>query len=243
MQVAPGVHRFSHGVSNFYVCEEGGRLLLIDAGVTGDWRRFASGVAALGRSPKDLAAILLTHAHSDHTGFAERARSELGIPVWVHAADQEAARTGRPGKPEAGLGSYLGRLEAWRTLFGLLAHGGTKVVPIREVRAFADGERLDLPGAPEVLHLPGHTEGMAGLYSPRLGALFTGDALVTRNPLTGRRGPQIMPSGLNRNSQQALASLDRLKGIPAKLTLPGHGDPWTRSVDEAVASARALGPS
>lgn len=243
MQVAPGVHRLTNGVSNFYLCEEGGRLLLIDAGATGDWKGFASEIAALGHSPKDLAGILLTHAHSDHTGFSERARTEIGTPVFVHEADQEAARTGRTGKPEAGLGPYLRRLEAWRTLFGLLFHGGTRVVPIHEVHTFSDGQRLDLPGAPEVLHLPGHTEGMAGLFSPRLGALFTGDALVTRNPLTGRRGPQIMPRGLNRNSRQALDSLERLNGLSAAVTLPGHGDPWTGPVDEAVRTARAQGPS
>jgi len=57
--------------------------------------------------------------------------------------------------------------------------------------------------------------------------------MATENPLTGRIGPQIMPSGLNMDTGQALASLDALRGIDADL-LPGHGDPWTQGVAEAV---------
>jgi glyoxylase-like metal-dependent hydrolase (beta-lactamase superfamily II) len=87
MQVAPGVIRLTNGISNLYLVEDGGDFALIDAGVRGDWDRLAQQLAALGRSPQDLRAILLTHAHSDHTGFAERARSLYGIRVHVHDAD------------------------------------------------------------------------------------------------------------------------------------------------------------
>ena len=243
MQVAPGIHRFTHGISNFYVCEEAGRLCLIDAGVQGDWGILLRGIAALGHPPTALSAIVLTHAHADHTGFAERARTELKTPTWVHEADREAATTGRAGKPEVGFGSYLRYLEAWRTLFGLLAHGGTRVVPIHVVSTFGDGQVLDLPGRPKVIHLPGHTQGMAALYSESLGALFTGDALVTRNPLTGRIGPQIMPRALNQDSARALDSLGRIVDLPAGLVLPGHGEPWVDGASEAVRRARAAGRS
>jgi glyoxylase-like metal-dependent hydrolase (beta-lactamase superfamily II) len=72
---------------------------------------------------------------------------------------------------------------------------------------------------------------------------MTGDALVTRNPLTGRRGPQIMPSGLNRDSQQALRSLDALAAVPAEIVLPGHGEPWEGRASEAARVARQQGVS
>jgi hypothetical protein len=67
--------------------------------------------------------------------------------------------------------------------------------------------------------------------------------MATENPLTGRIGPQIMPSGLNADSGQALASLDALLGIDAGLLLPAHGDPWTQGVAEAVRQAKAAGRS
>ena len=64
-----------------------------------------------------------------------------------------------------------------------------------------------------------------------------------RNPPTGRVGPQIMPSGLNRDTPQALRSLDVLEGVPADVLLPGHGEPWTEGAAEAARLARVAGPT
>ena len=66
---------------------------------------------------------------------------------------------------------------------------------------------------------------------------------MTRNPLTGRVGPQIMPSGFNRDTPQALRSLDALDELPADVLLPGHGEPWNEGAAEAARLARAAGPS
>jgi hypothetical protein len=34
-----------------------------------------------------------------------------------------------------------------------------------------------------------------------------------------------------------------LAGIKADMMLPGHGEPWTGGIDEAIRQARAAGPS
>jgi glyoxylase-like metal-dependent hydrolase (beta-lactamase superfamily II) len=102
---------------------------------------------------------------------------------------------------------------------------------------------VDVPGRPRVVHAPGHTAGTAALYLESRGILFSGDALVTRNPLTGRIGPQIMPSGFNRDSAQALSSLRALLSVAASTVLPGHGEPWTGGAAEAVRLARQTGIS
>jgi glyoxylase-like metal-dependent hydrolase (beta-lactamase superfamily II) len=117
MAVAEGVHRLTNGVSNFYLIEENGKLVLVDAGAPKDWARLIRAITALGRAPADLGAVILTHA----------------------------------------------------------------------------------PGS-------------AALFLESRRVLLTGDSLVTRNPLTGRIGPQIMPAGLNSDSSQALRSLDNLAG-------------------------------
>jgi glyoxylase-like metal-dependent hydrolase (beta-lactamase superfamily II) len=44
---------------------------------------------------RELKAIALTHAHGDHGGSARKLAAELGLPVWVGAADREAAETGK----------------------------------------------------------------------------------------------------------------------------------------------------
>jgi len=243
VQVRKGVHRLTNGVSNFYLLEDGGKLVLVDAGAPGDWNQFASAVAALGAKLDDLEAVLVTHAHSDHTGFAERARTTADATVWVHQADAAVAKGAKPPKNDGKATAYLLRAEFYRTLFGLLRRGGARIVPVKAVSTFADGETLDLPGQPRVVHTPGHTPGSSALFLERQGVLLTGDSLVTRNPLTGRLGPQIMPSGLNQDTDEALRSLDVLNGVPAEVLLPGHGEPWTEGAAEATRRAHAAGPS
>jgi glyoxylase-like metal-dependent hydrolase (beta-lactamase superfamily II) len=242
-QVREGVHRLTQGVVNFYLVEEGGKLLLVDAGAPGDWDLLVRAVAALGRRLDDLAAVLLTHAHADHIGTAERARTTAGAPVWVHQADEAMATTGTAPKNDGKVRSYLLRPEFYRTLFSLARRGATRIVPVREVATFADGETLDLPRRPRAVHAPGHSPGSAALLLEADGVLLAGDVLATRNPLTGRDGPQIMPSGLNSDTPQALRSLAALDGIRADLLLPGHGEPWTGGTAEALRRARAAGPS
>ncbi len=243
MRVSEGIHRLTRGVTNFYLIEESGKYTLVDAGTPADWAFFARSLAALGGKLADLDAVLLTHAHSDHTGFAERARAEAGARVWIHRADEQAARTGKAaGKNDGRVTSYLLKAAFYRTTFSLLRRGGGRMIPIAEVSAFAEREQIDVPGRPRAVHAPGHTPGSAAILLEGR-ALLTGDVMATENPLTGRLGPQIMPSGLNADTAQALASLDALRGIDADLLLPGHGDPWTGGVAEAVQRAKTAGPS
>lgn len=242
VEVAEGVHRLTQGVTNFYLIEESGKFTLIDAGTPGDWNFFCRSVASFAQLA-DLEAVLLTHAHPDHTGIAERARTDAGAEIWIHGADAESARTGKTGKNDGSIASYLLRAEFYRTLFSLARRGATKMIPVKEVSSFADGESIDVPGHPRAGHAPGHTPGSAVLLLEQRRVLFTGDVMATRNPLTGRPGPQIMPSGLNEDTTEALHSLDVLRGMNADTLLPGHGDPWTQGAAEAVSRAKAAGRS
>jgi glyoxylase-like metal-dependent hydrolase (beta-lactamase superfamily II) len=243
MQVQEDIHRLTGGIVNFYLIEEGGKLVLVDAGAPGDWDLLVKTLASLGRGLGDLDAVLLTHAHADHIGVAERARTSAQATVWVHQADAALAKGEKPGRNDGRATSYLLRGAFYRTLFSLARRGATRIVPVKEVSTFADGETLDLPGRPRVVHAPGHTPGSAALLLERQRVLLTGDALATWNPLTGRPGPQVMPSGLNRDTPQAIRSLDVLDGLPAEVLLPGHGEPWSGGTAEAVRQARAAGPS
>ena len=242
-EVAKGIHRLTNGVANFYLIEGAGKLVLVDAGAPKDWALFTRAAQTLGKAGGDLDAVLLTHAHSDHTGFAEQARATTGARVWIHENDVQMARTGKVGPRDGKQSAYLLRGAFWRTALVLGMRGATKIIPVREVSGFGDGEVLEVPGSPRVVHAPGHTGGSAAILLEDRGILFTGDVLCTHNAYTGRLGPQIMPSGLNADTPQALASLANLTGIKADVLLPGHGEPWTEGVEEAIRQARAAGPS
>lgn len=242
-EVAEGIHRLTNGVANFYLLEESGKLVLVDAGAPRDWALFTQAALGLVKAVGDLDAVLLTHAHTDHTGFAEQARATTGARVWIHEHDVQAARTGKVGPRDGKTSAYLLRGAFWRTALVLGMRGATKIIPIQEVSGFSDGEVLDVPGSPRVVHAPGHTDGSAAILLEDRAVLFTGDVLCTHNAYTGRAGPQIMPSGLNADTPQALASLANLIGIKADVLLPGHGESWTGGVEEAILQARSAGPS
>lgn len=133
---------------------------------------------------------------------------------------------------------YLLRSQALRTTWTLVRNGASKVVPIGELRLLSDGEIIDVPGKPRVIHTPGHTAGSSAFIFEDRDVIFTGDALVTEDPLTGLSGPQIMPAALNQDTGQAMRSLRALEGVRAHTVLPGHGEPWTAGLDGAIAMAR-----
>ena len=67
--------------------------------------------------------------------------------------------------------------------------------------------------------------------------------LCTLHPLTGARGPQLMPRAFNLSSAKCLDSLTKLAGIEVEVVAVGHGEPWREGVAAAVERVRATGPT
>jgi glyoxylase-like metal-dependent hydrolase (beta-lactamase superfamily II) len=239
MEIAPGIRRLGKGLINVYLLEEAGEITIIDAGAPGQWKELLAELAAMGRALEDVRAVVLTHGHSDHIGFAERARRELDVPVRVHEADRELALREVPVPRDQETRGARPRPIALLTFMAYSIRKGMLRIPtIKEVATFGDGATLDVPGSPRVILVPGHTAGSAALHVPARDAVFVGDAFATRNTLTGQRGPLTVPQ-FNADTRQTLASLDRLVGLDSRLALPGHGEPWTGGLAEAVRLVRA----
>ena len=242
IRIAPGVYRLGSPMVNWYAVEEGGRLTVVDAGVPRDARGLEEALGAIGHGVADIDALILTHAHTDHTGVAGFLRAR-GVPVHVHAADRHLLTDFKPPKNEASVLPYLRHPTAWRLLFHLARGGALRPPSVADPVDLAAGDVVDVPGRPRVVHAPGHTEGHCVFLFEGRSALLVGDALCTWNPLTGRVGPQIMPSAFNLSSERCLGSLSRIEGVEADLLLPGHGEPWTGGPAEAVRLARRAGRS
>jgi glyoxylase-like metal-dependent hydrolase (beta-lactamase superfamily II) len=216
-------------------------VTVVDAGLSGQWDQLEPGLRAIGLGLDDVAAVVLTHGHSDHTGVAG-VLHDSGVPVYLHASDHELLRTGKESwKREGSVLPHLLKPRVW-SFFAQMARGGALRPPlIDDPVAISDGDELDVPGRPRVIHTPGHTPGHCVFHFAAAGALFAGDLLCTWNPLTGRLGPQIMPAPFNASSEQCLWSVERCAALDAATVLPGHGEPWTEGTTLAVERALETG--
>ncbi|WP_354245177.1 MBL fold metallo-hydrolase [Arthrobacter sp. UYEF20] len=238
-----GVYRLGDDAVSFYALVEEGEVTLVDAGLPIHYRQLTELLGGIGRSVQDVRAVLLTHAHLDHVGLAERLRQEAGAIVWAHARDVPALanprRTPPEAKPEANLGAYLLRHPtALRAPLHMARSGALRTPGITTASSFSGGETLDVPGRPHVVAVPGHTPGSVVFHLPSQGVVFTGDALVTHDGLIGRTGPQLIGPVFSHDTTQARVSLENLVALDADLILPGHGEPFRGPITDAVQQAR-----
>src|SRR5256885_4613107 len=142
-------------------------------------------------------AIVITHAHIDHIGGAQKMKAATGAPVYMNTNDSE-------------LQKMLDVQAAWL--------GMRPAAPVEIDAPAKDGDRL-VVGTSEVhvLHTPGHTQGSISLWMPGEGKLVAGDTLfrdsIGRTDLPGGDGRQILRS-----------IHDKLMPLPDDTVLvPGHG--------------------
>jgi glyoxylase-like metal-dependent hydrolase (beta-lactamase superfamily II) len=241
-EAAPGIHRVEDANVNWYLIEAEDGVTIVDAGVPGSWHSLERVLGELGRTSGEIRALVLTHAHFDHIGFAERARQELGVPVYVH--ENDAPLAGHPmqyGHERARSRYLLTKPKALPYILGFLGARAFWPRPLGAVTRFTEGE-LPVPGAPHVVFTPGHTLGHCSLHLPDRDVVIAGDALVMVDPYTGNVGPRIVAGGATADSDRALRSLDGLADTGAGTVLTGHGDPFREGITSAVSRARRAGP-
>jgi glyoxylase-like metal-dependent hydrolase (beta-lactamase superfamily II) len=230
MKIAEGLYRIGSDIVNSYLVVGGDGVTIIDAGLPRYWNLLNSELSRIGLTLDDVRALILTHGDTDHIGFAAQLSREKGIPAYLHPADADRARL-EVKKPRSGWGPMkAGPMASF--LWYSAREGGLRPRPVGELRPAEDGQVLDAPGSPRIIHVPGHTPGSVAVHVPAADALFLGDTMTTRNVLTGATGPKPAPFTLQPG--QALASLGRIEGVEATWVLPGHGPAWNGGVAEAV---------
>jgi hydroxyacylglutathione hydrolase len=146
-------------------------------------------------------AIVITHAHIDHIGGAQKLKAATEAPVYMNPEDQE-------------LYDHLDMQAAW---LGMPTPEQTEIdTPVR------DGDTLKLgETAIHILHTPGHTQGSLCLWMPSERKLIAGDTLfresIGRTDLPGGNGRQILQS-----IHTSLLTLPDEADV-----YPGHGSPTT----------------
>jgi hydroxyacylglutathione hydrolase len=172
--------------------EETREAMVVDPG-----DEIGSIIEILARHGLTVKSIVITHAHIDHIGGAQKLKQATGAPVYMNLNDAE-------------LQKMLDVQASWL---------GVETPEAVAIDAPAkDGDRL-LVGAAEfhVMHTPGHTQGSISLHIPSEKKLVAGDTLfrdsIGRTDLPGGDGRQILRS-----------IHDKLLPLPEEtLVIPGHG--------------------
>jgi glyoxylase-like metal-dependent hydrolase (beta-lactamase superfamily II) len=233
-RIVDGVTRFvDQGVVNWYLVETDEGPVAIDAGFPTAWRQIAP-------RARELRAIVLTHAHIDHMGFAEHARKRHGIPVYVPQRDDELCHTIKWADHERNPLEYVLRHAATRRLYWrALRSGAAYAKTLQPTHVF--GPDHELPGGLRPVSTPGHTYGHMALHLVDRDVIFAGDAIVTHDPYTDRAGPRLVARAATADAGRAKASLDAIAETGATYVLTGHGEPWTEGAAEAARRAREAG--
>jgi len=154
-------------------------------------------VVILGKHQLRVKAIIVTHAHIDHIGGAQKLKALTGAPVYMNFNDQE-------------LYDHIDEQAQW---LGVSPPEKTSI----DVNA-REGESIQLGAAEfQVLETPGHTQGSVSVWIPAENKLVAGDTLF-RDSI----GRTDLPGG---NSRQILRSIhDKLLPLDdAVVVIPGHG--------------------
>ncbi len=206
------------GVNVFLLIDKG--LTLVDTGFRGRWRQIIKEVRQLGYSPSDIASIIITHHHADHTGSLAKLKEATKARVLAHPADAPYI-DGRLAPPGPAQPSWLSRI--------LTRFPGLWAAPSVTVDGLLnDGDELPLLGGARVWHTPGHTPGSISLFLAQERLLIAGDVLAKRFGLG-------LPSlAFTTDIAQEINSIKRLAGLDFDIICFGHGGPICHQARQRV---------
>ncbi|MDN4493515.1 MBL fold metallo-hydrolase [Ureibacillus aquaedulcis] len=218
----------------------GEKLTLIDAGLKNEegWNQLNSGLHRLGISISDIEQIVLTHHHNDHTGMVDWIlERNPSLSIFAHK-DTEMIL-----KDEYYLEWSSEFFEKLFIEFGLTREMAAQWAYRKGHRDYFEIATVDgvlkegdyVPGLPsfQVIETPGHSQDHISLYCADEQLFLCGDHIIK-----GVHGGIFLDAPVHGTERakpllQYLDSLEKCRGLPAKLTYSGHG-PIIENLDEAI---------
>ena len=220
MEIIPHVYQITlRGTNITLIAEE--ELTLIDTGFRGSARQIIGFIQSLGRSPKEISLIILTHNHLDHAGGLAELKRVTQAKVALHKADISADESQLP---YPWVIRKLLHIPPFSLLKPLL------YIKPNEVDIQVEGGEVFSPlGGLQVIPTPGHTPGSVSLFSPQKKLLIVGDALNKR-----RKEMRLPPKMVSTDLSQAVDSVRQIAQLDFDILCFGHGRPITKDASAKV---------
>jgi len=187
--------RFKNRAANAYLVRGSKRTILIDVGLSSNYPHLVACLGHVGVAPADIDMLVLSHEHLDHVGAAFHFRGRTLVAAHRLAANKIMLRDD---------------FAMLRKMFS------EPQVPIDIDLWLEEGNLIDLGNFRlTVMYTPGHTSACISLFDHDKGLLFAADTLMPGGVMGG-----IFGSG---SISDYIQSLERLKGLDARILLPGHG--------------------
>ncbi len=205
--VVPGV------VANPYIITDRDGLTIIDTGIPRSEKKILAYVASLGKSPRDVRRIILTHSDVDHVGSLAALAKATGARTCASQSEAQAIAAGKPSREARPPGISLRRF-----LFTMVSPF-FKVSPVHVDEILRDGQTLPVLGGLQVMETIGHTPGHLSLFAPAAGVLFCGDSFkADANGINVSLSP-----GVTWDATKAKEAIRKQAALGASIICPGHG--------------------
>jgi glyoxylase-like metal-dependent hydrolase (beta-lactamase superfamily II) len=201
-KIVDGLYVIPVGPVNIFLLDSPDGCALIDTGVSGSVGAVLRALHALGKQPRDVRHIILTHAHPDHIGSLAPLKKTTDAEVYIHPLDADIATNGagfRPMSPAPGLFPAM--------MFQMFVRPVETVEPATIEHHVQTEELLPIAGGLTAIHVPGHCAGQLAFFWPRHGGvLFAADTCMNVMGLGWTMGYEDFEEG--KRSLMKLAQLD-----------------------------------
>jgi glyoxylase-like metal-dependent hydrolase (beta-lactamase superfamily II) len=221
-QITRNVYQISLGAVNAFVVEDDG-LTLVDTGFKGSAGKIFAALKKGGKDPGDIRRIILTHAHSDHSGSAAEIKQRLGVPIWAHEEDAWLMEQGIAGRLPMVLSPGVVN---WLVYNLLIKRADKTIEPVRIDRKLPDNELLPIAGGIQVIHTPGHSAGHLSLLIKNEGVLIAADICANAGGLG--------LSTVYEDRVLGVKSILKAAELDFETALFGHGGPLVRGANRRM---------
>ncbi len=214
---------------------KGEENILIDCGEKTDatWDALNKGLEKNGLTLQDISKVVITHAHLDHMGMANRIAANSNAKIWVSemvydwATNLEELLGRRSDAIHAAILPNLSKVD-----YDKVHDFGYKrlspywdEIPVDKLHVFPMEGPIDFGGQTwEIIHTPGHCLNQTCFYQKDTGWLLSADMILPMIPIPIVDAARTAPYEGGKSLMTHLTSYEKLLPLNITKAFPGHFD-------------------